>query len=725
MSFTDFSKTLGCFRSDVAIFSTFDFDPLYFENRLLGTAALERASRILVFMDGRRYDQLAYQDVHARYANERYLLVPVRPASGAFHPKLHVLLQEKNALIVCGSNNLTQGGSTTNLELLNVLESDGEAVNAAVQCVLADAIGFFLRCCEKADKLLAQTAKEWIAAALRERPWIQAVDSADPVFPLLAETTQGPLWPALEKGMNGRDPERILVISPFYDHDLRLFDAFRTRWDCPIEICAQQQTSNLPVREIGRFDGVTLFAVSCANSRRLHAKLVAFKLGARWLCMTGSANSTTAAFDGTNVEANLIFEVPDAAISGLFEGDVTRQPIAPMQFESGEWVEEVLPTTAKLTLRAAFLDDAGSVRVDVGGQQLGNVYDLRIAFRCSHEQKFRLVKPFGNAAGSPVPVVLRDEEAKDFHGAVVCCLQGKDPEGALLQSNPVWLVQSSKLTRTFGESGGKSARERIVLETGRGTAELLQEKIDREGLDAAILWLNQLNIRFHTEKTMARGLKGFGLGVHDPTLPDTASSWYGKEMGDMAEALEGFVLRHHDRILARHAKSGNVNGLSNFVDVLAECNQMLFMYYRLAHLKVYRAMESILRGVGIMGVGYQFPGQRAYVGYMQTMVEKQGGELSVVREALREVDGLEHLVVGVAMAQVMRWGKSREGNPSQLLPKEIEQVKEAIKIVGGWRGDAARLTAVVYSYRMMNQEDLALIREAAICLFLSLGKNER
>jgi hypothetical protein len=46
----------------------------------------------------------------ARWINQRYLVMPVRRKRGVFHPKLGLLLGERHARLLCGSNNLTQAG---------------------------------------------------------------------------------------------------------------------------------------------------------------------------------------------------------------------------------------------------------------------------------------------------------------------------------------------------------------------------------------------------------------------------------------------------------------------------------------------------------------------------------------------------------------------------------------------------------------------------------------
>ncbi len=712
MSSTDFSKALGGTRADMAVFSTFDFDPLYFENRPLRSTALEKARRILVFMDGSRYDQLASQDVHARYVNERYLLVPVRPGTGAFHPKLHLLLNKQQTTIFCGSNNMTQAGCTTNLELTNIVTVAKELEDERSRGLLSDVMEFYLRCCDMADPLLAETARKWLNEVIFDNPWLRTQD-AERITPWFAETTEGPLWESVNEALASRQPDRILVISPFFDHDLRLLSDVQKRWGCPVEICAQEQTSNLPAEALNSFDEVELYSLKSSNSRRLHAKLMAFDLKTCWLCVAGSANFTSAAFEGQNIETCLIFEVTAAALNDLFGDDVQRTRIKPTEFEPAVRCDDTSQHKPMLRLRSVVLRDSGAVEIDVHEDE-ADWAEMKVEFRSYSEQRTSLSKPLLDKDGQWVPVVLTEDEVKGFRGSVICRLRGRGLDGVGLQSNSAWLVQPAKLTREFGSGNSQSGRERTVLETGRGAVELIEAKIKQEGVEAAIRYLNHLNIRFHAETKKSLNQRGLGVGIHDPTLPDTRTVYTKEEKGALSQAVEDFVDRHHRKVLGKHAASGNVNGLTNFMDVMVECNKFLFTNYRKGVLKVFRAMEGILRANGIMGTGYTFPGQKSFPGYLSVMIERQGGEHDTIREAFEEVMGMEHAAIGLAMAQIMKWGRAKSGAPQEQLAAEAGKLESMADLIGGWTPDADTIRRVIGDYAAVSVNDRDLIANTVL-----------
>jgi hypothetical protein len=94
MKYLDFSSLLEGDPAHIAFLSTFQFDPDFFERRLLRCPTLTKARRIVVFIDARQWLDLLRRDVPARWLNRRYLVVPVQRTQGAFHPKLSLLLTQ-------------------------------------------------------------------------------------------------------------------------------------------------------------------------------------------------------------------------------------------------------------------------------------------------------------------------------------------------------------------------------------------------------------------------------------------------------------------------------------------------------------------------------------------------------------------------------------------------------------------------------------------------------
>src|SRR5213080_3424417 len=144
----DFTSLFEHEEAQLAILSTYDFEPTFFETRLLRSKALRNARRVLVFVDSNQLQRRLTEGKPPRYMNERYLVVPVRPPRGVFHPKLSLLLNETGATLLCGSGNLTQAGAGYNIELVNCLRVSVVDEQTPVKNlrVLRQSLEFFQRC---------------------------------------------------------------------------------------------------------------------------------------------------------------------------------------------------------------------------------------------------------------------------------------------------------------------------------------------------------------------------------------------------------------------------------------------------------------------------------------------------------------------------------------------------------------------------------------------------
>ncbi len=195
MKFLDFISLFDTEPAHLAALSTFQFDADFFERRLLRCSALVKARRILVFMDASQWFNLLRQDVPAKYLNRRYLVVPVRPPKGVFHPKLNLLVREDGGQIQCGSNNLTRSGCSSNLELLNSFSITAEKESEESVRLAQEAYAFFKRACDDADEETGRIARQWLEELPREAPWLAAeIPPNGKRAVQLVHTYEGSLW---------------------------------------------------------------------------------------------------------------------------------------------------------------------------------------------------------------------------------------------------------------------------------------------------------------------------------------------------------------------------------------------------------------------------------------------------------------------------------------------------------------------------------------------------
>src|SRR6185295_10783193 len=113
---------------DHALFSTFTFDPSFFEQHCLEKfKSLHTNANITILIDRRIYESLLLDErlEKPKKANIRYLLHPVS-LNGLFHSKVHLLVRRNKGRLIIGSANLTRNGITSNAEMVASFEYEKE-----------------------------------------------------------------------------------------------------------------------------------------------------------------------------------------------------------------------------------------------------------------------------------------------------------------------------------------------------------------------------------------------------------------------------------------------------------------------------------------------------------------------------------------------------------------------------------------------------------------------
>jgi hypothetical protein len=253
---------------------------------------------ILSDIDGVRASLSEYG---ARSAGRLYDIEPVAVEHGCFHPKLVVLVSQTEAHVVIGSGNLTFGGWGSNLECIDHIHAGFAADAVEHVAEFLELLGQTRRvkfaavkaCSTIADQLRAVSAGGVRAGRIRVIHNLQRS-----LFEQIGEITAD---------LGGA--RRLVIVSPFYDES------------ATHELCTRLNVPNasLHVHEAGTVAGATglswptshhettlpVIAEWCeeVHPRLLHAKVFEIVCGKGRIVVSGSANSTTAAWglDG-NVE---------------------------------------------------------------------------------------------------------------------------------------------------------------------------------------------------------------------------------------------------------------------------------------------------------------------------------------------------------------------------------------------------------------------------------------
>ena len=213
----------------IALIATYEFDPLFFERRVLRKRGFSGADRILVLMDAGRYQELLKEGLPVSGFNRRYLVAPVDRQPYVFHPKLYLLIGRRVTGIV-GSNNCTNAGIAFNVELCSTFSAEvtGQA-NVPALFTLRQIFQAIRNFAVDAPDFKATLQKEFFARAEEQHPWL--ADGADLKNQLAVELLHShnePLWPHVKKRLKNEAVKKIAVFAPFYDRDLSFVKTVKT-----------------------------------------------------------------------------------------------------------------------------------------------------------------------------------------------------------------------------------------------------------------------------------------------------------------------------------------------------------------------------------------------------------------------------------------------------------------------------------------------------------------
>jgi hypothetical protein len=671
LTFRSADTLFGLFNADFVALTTFCFDPVYFEKRLLRTKALERASRIVVFMDEREWGKVQRRGDPVRHLNTRYLVVPVSRSLGVFHPKLVLLLGQDGIAAGCHSANLTRPGYGHNLELLNYLSSSTEKPDQDALALARQT----LECMQRISATVSETtagiiAHEWLVALASEVANSREIMDAESDIELW-DTLNAPIWDRLTAKWTANRPDELAILSPFYDHDHRLLARVSEALPgVPIRIIAQNRTSTFDPKPLAGFPS-PLSLTTVGSPRRLHAKAIMWRHGTRWSSLCGSANWTVAAMDGLNVEASVL--IPDAVAPDDLLADQRLNPelIDLAEFEPGgyEPPEAECHETPDLLLAGAVLDGGRSIRVEAKNRSGHDLMEPTLDVWVGHESQpraslrttmtsqraFTATCPEGLDLGSSLRVSLRATAGGD-----------------LLVSPAIWVIKRDRLEHD-SEGGASSSRQRQIRENGEGLEDHLDEIATTAGPSAVAEYLRSLSIRFHAgERTTISNRAAVRLQAKDPFRgAETPDWWLGltEGQGDLRDAIDDFVDRHYRKHLRRHAKSGNINGIENFVDVLSCLVRLLYRWRERTRARPLD--DQIVTGGQIIGRYCAFitvmldgvdSGKEKSPGYIAVMKEMMRGDFDRLIKRIEEASLIPIAFALLRLAQVER--ASRESRPT-------------------------------------------------------------
>jgi hypothetical protein len=634
----------------VGFVATYEFEPQFFERRILVKRTFGSADRLVVFMDSGRYQELINSGISVSGFNRRYLVVPISRAPYVFHPKIYLAFGEKRADAIIGSSNCTNAGIGYNLELCSAFMAARGVVEPDTRdqmSVIRQAYDAMRAFAAEAGPLRDLLETHFFGRAQALYPWLDRKVAIAPGKIELLHSHETPLWDQLIQRLGTQDIRKLTIISPFYDRDLGFIKKLHKQWSkARITVVAQPLYATLAGEKLGKlFAGGkhTLIAATPQPGRRLHAKAFAFETstGSYWL--TGSPNATLAAFGGRNTEAAVLVKTKESAEYLLKESPLGLKRIDPRKFEPGrddEPVNSGLPSI--LTLQSVMLHGDGSLECEAVVPD--GLKDLTLRVRNFNETLPVLSMPIRRRSSQGVSLELSEVQMEQIRVAAVCEIKGIDGHGHEIISNGVGLVQLFHLLRERSNAHGGGNPLRRIEETG----ENLVSHVDTLGsAREAAEFYNNCNIRFYDGESPGRATRGELWKPRDPFKPDTPPDWLKiRHKGfdeSLREAILEFVERHQSEKLYRHVRRGNLNGLPNFLDIFRTLNGLLFAYHSRAMAKsgpvvpfgfvTRHVMTNLELLIGPFEVREDaFEGR----GFVSAIYANSAGDRTLVRDRLKE-----------------------------------------------------------------------------------------
>ena len=428
--------------------ATYEFDPQFFERRILAKRTFGHADRIAVFMDRGRYQELINGGLAVSGFNRRYLVVPISRAPEAFHPKLYLALGEKRADGRVGSSNCTNAGIAYNMELCSAFAVHADTTDGTdkvPRSVLRQVYEAMKSFAADAGVLKETLESQFFKPVEDQFPWLHRGTTIAAAEIELLHSHGSALWEQVTRRLEKVTVRTITIIAPFYDRDLGFLRQGRKQWPAAhLTIVAQQNYATLDGTKLSKLIGARkkdqLLIANPKPGRRLHAKAFAFETDAGTYWLTGSPNATLAAFDGRNTESALWFKSKEGPKALLENAGLRLRGIEPSEFEAGAEQEPRNEQTQDrdISLFSALLTEQGTLGCEVETPKGIRALTLRI--RNYNEPYPVLSLPIRRASRSTLSLDLDENQMSQIRGAAICEIKGTTENGRETMSNAVALI---------------------------------------------------------------------------------------------------------------------------------------------------------------------------------------------------------------------------------------------------------------------------------------------
>ncbi len=207
-------------------------------------------------------------------------------------------------------------------------------------------------------------------------------------------------------------------------------------------------------------------------------------------------------------------------------------------------------------------------------------------------------------------------------------------------SNYVWLLNVVEIHDSLEKDYKRIARQ--FRESGKGLIEFINNYVEQGMVDKAIDLLTKLDIRFDNG---GRGVVTRAI-IRTPSSPiteDDATDLIWRLTSDqraiLGKAVSDFISRHYEKVLRKHLRRPNLNGLENFFDVMETCADLGITALKNGIMTTSDIYRSLLYGFQL------FSGNVLTEGYFRALWCKFYDVKDRLREALIRYKICERVIV--------------------------------------------------------------------------------
>ncbi len=162
-------------------------------------------------------------------------------------------------------------------------------------------------------------------------------------------------------------------------------------------------------------------------------------------------------------------------------------------------------------------------------------------------------------------------------------------------------------------------------------------------------------------------------------------------------------------MLRRHERTANINGLSNFIDVMVATSKVLFVYLRRGVLTQPQVIARMRDYLNIFtGTIPQYRDEEAS-GYLARIYSKGHRNPGQLKKTLEEHNVSGHLRALLRVAQVVRGSAdgSDASNAGSQLPMLVDQIKAFENGIGLGKATTVQIGRALEDYEMLTKLELA------------------